>query len=142
MSEQRQERSEESLRHEYTEAAQTIRHFSNLRFAIFTIFFAVMAGVGIVAFGKDQFDSQAAMVARVAGFFVIAIFWVYEERVSRYFDHHSRVVVELERSLGYTQYSTKPVMPRYLPDTIVVVRFFFFLFTLLWLYAVFAVPFT
>ena len=140
MSEQRQERSQESLRHEYTEAVQTIRHYANLRFAIFTIFFAVIAGVGIVAFGKDQFDSHAAMVARFAGFLVIAIFWVYEERVSRYFDHHVRVAVELERSLGYTQYATRPVMPRYLPDTRVVVRMFFFLFTLLWLYAVFAVP--
>jgi len=42
MSEQQQERSAENLRHEYTEAAQTIRHYANLRFALFSIFFAVI----------------------------------------------------------------------------------------------------
>ena len=140
MSEQQQERSLEGLRHEYTEVAQNIRHHSNLRFAVFSIFFAVMAGVGIVAFGTEQFDAHAAMVASIAGFPVIAIFWVYEERVSRFFDHYTRVAIELERSLGYTQYTTRPAMPRYLPETRVVVRIFFFLLTLLWLYAAFAVP--
>jgi len=34
------------LRHEYTEVVQNMRHCSNLRFAIFTIFFAVMGAVG------------------------------------------------------------------------------------------------
>jgi hypothetical protein len=140
MSEQQQERSQESLRHEYTEVALNIRHYGNLRFAVFSVFIAMMAGVGIVAFGKGQFDEHAAEMARNAGFPVIAIFWVYEERISRFFDHYTRVAIELERSLGYTQYTTRPVMPRYLPETRVVVRIFFFFVTLLWLYAAFAVP--
>lgn len=41
MSEKQQERSEESLRHEYTEVALNARHYSNLRFAVYTILFAV-----------------------------------------------------------------------------------------------------
>jgi hypothetical protein len=56
MSEQNQKRSEESLRHEYTEVALNARHYSGLRFAVFTILFAVLGGVGFVAFGKGQFD--------------------------------------------------------------------------------------
>lgn len=44
MSGQPQGRSEESLRHEYTEVVQNVRHYSNLRFAVFTIFFAVPLG--------------------------------------------------------------------------------------------------
>lgn len=52
MGDQRQVRSEESLRHEYSEVVQNFRHYSNLRFAIFTIFFAVIGGVGFVAFGQ------------------------------------------------------------------------------------------
>jgi len=35
MSEQQQKRSEESLRHEYSEVAQNVRHYSNLRLVIF-----------------------------------------------------------------------------------------------------------
>jgi hypothetical protein len=75
MSEQNQLRSEESLRHEYTEVGLNARHYSNLRFAVFTILFAVMGGVGFVAFGKGQFDAYTAQVARIAGFSVIGIFW-------------------------------------------------------------------
>jgi len=37
----------------------------------------VIGGAGLVAFGKGQFDGQAALVARIAGFVVIAIFWMY-----------------------------------------------------------------
>ena len=51
MGEQNQQRSEESLRHEYTEVVQNVRHYRNLRFVISSLLFAVMAGVGIVAFG-------------------------------------------------------------------------------------------
>lgn len=80
MNENNQQRSEESLRHEYSEVAQNIRHYSNIRFAIFTIFFAVIGGIGFVAFGKDQFDTHAALLARIAAIPVIALFWMYEER--------------------------------------------------------------
>ncbi|MBI2295852.1 MAG: hypothetical protein HYU76_07445 [Betaproteobacteria bacterium] len=137
---EQQARSEESLRHEYTEVVQNIRHYSNLRFAVFTIFFAVMGGVGYVAFGKGQFSDQAAAVARIAGFPVMAIFWLYEERAGHLLDHFMRVAIELEHALGYTQYKTWPAARRHIPELPVVTRLFFFLLTLLWLYAVFAVP--
>jgi len=142
MSEQQRERSEESLRHEYTEVVQTIRNYGNLRFAVFSIFFAVIGGVGYVAFGKGQFDAHAAMVARFGGFPVIALFWWYVERLDQLFAHHIVEAVELERSLGYTQFTTRPSQPPYLPNFRVVGRAFFALLTMLWLYAVFVVPLT
>jgi membrane associated rhomboid family serine protease len=135
-----QVRSEESLRHEYTEAVQTVRHYSNLRFAIFTIFFAVIGGVGYVAFAKAQFDAHASLVARIAGFAVVAVFWVYEERAGRLFDHHRQVAVNLERALGYTQFVTWPAATGFPPAAAIVNRIFFLILTLLWLYAVFFVP--
>lgn len=141
MGEQQQGRSEESLRHEYTEVALNARHYSGLRFVVFTILFAVMGGVGFVAFGKGQFDAYTAQVARVVGFPVIGIFWWYEERVRQLLDHSARVAVELERALGYTQYMTRPDHPwPYLGKSKVVGRLLYISLTLLWLYAVFAVP--
>lgn len=137
MSEQQQERSQESLRHEYTEAVQTIRHYSNLRFAVFSIFFAVMGGVGFVAFGKGEFDPNAAEMARIAGVFVIVIFWLYEESLSEFFEHYIRVGLELEHALGYTP---RPVAGGHFPRTTITWRLFFSVLALLWLYAVFAVP--
>ena len=140
MSEQRQERSEESLRHEYTEVVQNVRHYRNLRFVIVSLLFAVMAGVGIVAFSKGQFDQHAAMVARIAGILVIFIFWQLEERAFIFYDHCMKIAAELERLLGYSQYSKRPVSSPYLPRAYIVQRVFYFLLTLLWLYAAFAVP--
>lgn len=140
MSEQQHNRSEESLRHEYAEVAQNVRHYRNLRFVIVSLLFAVMAGVGIVAFGKGQFDQHAAMVARIAGILVIFIFWQLEERAFVFYDHCLKIAAELERLLGYKQYSTRPVTRLYLPRAYIVQRVFYLLLTLLWLYAAFAVP--
>lgn len=140
MSEQNQQRSEESLRHEYTEVVQNVRHYRNLRFVISSLLFAVMAGVGIVAFSKGQFDQHAAMVARVAGILVIFIFWQLEESAFIFYNHCMKIAAELERLLGYSQYSTRPVSSSYLPRAYIVQRVFYFLLTLLWLYAAFTVP--
>ena len=140
MSEQQQGRSEESLRHEYTEVVQNVRHYRNLRFVIVSLLFAVMAGVGIVAFSKGQFDRHAAIVARVAGILVIFIFWQLEEGAFRFYDHCTKIAAELERLLGYRQYSSRPVSRSFLPRRYVVQRVFYLLLTLLWLYAAVSVP--
>ena len=140
MSAQLSERSQESLRHEYTEVVQNVRHYSSLRLVIFSILFAVMAGVGIVAFGKGQFDQHAAIVARLAGILVIFIFWQLEERAFRFNDHCTKIAAELERLLGYRQYSSRPVSRSFLPRRYIVQRVFYLLLTMMWLYAAFAVP--
>lgn len=140
MSERNEPRSEESLRHEYTEAVQNMRHYSNLRFAMFTIFFAVMGGVGFVAFGKDRFDEYTAVVARIAALPVILLFWLYEERAGICWDHCKKVAVNLERELGYNQFASWPVSTKFPPSSGVVNRLFFALLALLWLFAAFTVP--
>lgn len=100
----------------------------------------MIGGVGLVAFGKGQFDVQAAMVARIAGFVVIAIFWMYIERLGQLYGHFTSMAVELERSLGYTQWTTRPASKLPVLLTGVMFRLFFCLLTVLWVYAVFAVP--
>ena len=142
MSEQQQVRSEESLRHEYTEIVTTARHYANLRFAVFSIFFAVIAGAGILAFGKGQFDQHAALVGRVAGIFVIAVFWIYEERLTKLMQHFIGVAIELEHTLGYASFATAPLPFGHgrFPFMTVVLHLFFSLFALLWLYAAIVVP--
>lgn len=138
MGEQDAQRSREDVWREWSEAVQTIRHYANLRFALFSIFFAVIGGVGIVAFGKGQFDVQAALVARIAGFVVIAIFWNYVERLSRLFEYFVKMAVEAERSLGCMQWTRRPSGPLVSGQTMF--RVFFLLLTVLWVLAVFTVP--
>jgi len=140
MSEERQARSEESLRHEYTEVLQLIRHYSNLRFAIYTILFAAVGGLGFVAFGKNQFDAHTATLARIAGIPAIALFGWYEERCAQAFDIGVRRAIELEGLLNYAQFTRRPARLPFVPNGRMVGRIFFVLFTLLWVYAVLAVP--
>src|SRR5688572_6069109 len=101
-----QERTASSLQHEYSEVTLSVRHNSSLRFVAFSIFFAVMGGVGFASFGKGQFDGSAAMAARIAGILVITIFWLYHERLTEFIDYYNGRRAELERSLGY---GTRPV---------------------------------
>ena len=70
-------------------------------------------GVGFVAFSKGQFHANAAIMARIAGILVIALFWIYIERLSEMVNHYSGLRADLERALGYTQrLPGKGIFPR------------------------------
>lgn len=131
------ERSEESLRHEYSEVTLYNRHHTSLRFVVFSIFFAVMGGVGFVAFSKGQFYPTAAIMGRIAGILVILLFWAYIERLSELVNYYTKLRSDLEGTLGYaTRLAGKGRFPRMQTTW----RAFFLLVTLLWLYGSFAVP--
>ena len=137
MPEEQAARSEASLQHEYTECALYNRHHTNLRFVAFSIFFAVMGGVGFVAFSKGQFHANAAVMGRIAGILVIALFWLYIERLSELVNYYTSLRVELERTLGYAKrHAGRGIFPRMQTTW----RVFFALVALLWLYGAFAVP--
>src|SRR5205085_12632311 len=51
----------ENLRLEYSEANNNRRHYSNLRFAVLTVFFAVLGGVASVAFGFVEIKSPSSL---------------------------------------------------------------------------------
>lgn len=140
MSDEVRQRSEESLRHEYAEVLQNYRHHSNLRFGAFSIFIAIMAGVSLVAFGRGQFGQSASAIARIAGVLVILIFWLYEERLTTLVQYLIGKAVELERPLGYTLFAERPIGKGHLPNRAIIMRTFFSVLALLWLYAAFAVP--
>ena len=143
MSELKQTRTEESLRHEYSEVLQNIRNFQNLRYAIFSVFIAIMAGLGLVAFGKGQFGPDAALMARVTAILVIAVFWLEDERLTRHFEHFLSMAIELERILGYKQWTALPRSRLWMGNVLrrsIIWRTFFLLLTLLWFYGIFAVP--
>ena len=137
MSEKQAARSQESLRHEYTEVALYFRHCTSLRFVVFSIFFAVMGGVGFVAYSEGQFHAHAAIMGRISGVLVIALFWLYIERLSYQVNYYTGLRAELERTLGYaSRQAGQGVFPRMQTTW----RIFFVLVTLLWLYGALAVP--
>lgn len=103
------QRSEESLQNEYTEVINNMRHYSNLRFVIFTVFFPIMWGIiSLAYFDAQQLTPIAAQAAKVFAIVVTIAFWIYEERVNVVSDHFVKTAVQLEDSLGYSQISSRP----------------------------------
>lgn len=102
----------EALRHQYSEANSNLRHYSTLRFAIFTVYFAIIGGVIALGFGVAKIH-QAGNVdirfwAKCAGLLVSASFATLEVICERYLRHFQDVLEELEQDLDYKQMATKP----------------------------------
>jgi hypothetical protein len=135
MSESNQARTVDSLRHEYEQVAQSLRHYSNLRFVMFAISFAVIGVVAHVAFSKGGFDEGAMKVARAGGFLLVAMFWLYQERMSLWWNHYRRAAMDLERQLGYNPSTTEAAPLGFLPSVTLLTRVFYFLIFVFWAYA-------
>lgn len=127
----------EDLRSEYSEVNENFRHFSTLRFAIFSVYFAVEAGVFSVAFKSGQFDPNAVIFAKIGGLLVTLVFWVYQERVVRLIAHFMQIATKLEKQLGYTQISTRPPAKFPVPNLNTITRLFFPLMMAFWIYTLF-----
>lgn len=134
MPEETQKRSTESLRNEYSEVSQYIRHFSTLRFAIFSVFFAVQAGLVAFAFDRGPLAATPVASARIGGLLVALVFWGYQERVIKLVAHFMQVAANLENQLGYSQISTIPPSRFPVPSINTVTRIFFPLVVLFWVY--------
>ncbi len=73
---------------EYKEAGENIRHYSTLRFTIFTLFFAIFTGLSAVAFSKDLLPSfDIKFAAKFFGLLFTIAFLVIEWHVKTYVDH-------------------------------------------------------
>lgn len=97
-------------RAEYTEVMAGLRHYSALRFAVFTLFVAVAGGLSTVAFGIgiDKPNSQLSLVARLAGVVVTFIFAGFEYLTDRYLKTFGDTAKELEPLLGFSLWSRRP----------------------------------
>jgi hypothetical protein len=103
----------EGLRHAYSEVLTEVRHYSSLRFAIFTLFFAVVGALFSAAFGFFEIKGAGStkhvhFMVRVGGLIVTLLFLLYELRIQALINHGIRTGVELESELGYTLLSKRP----------------------------------
>jgi len=105
------EHNPENLRLAYAEANNNLRHYSSLRFAVLSVFFAVLGGVVSVAFGIIEIKSPSPqsifMWARIAGLIFTIVFFSIEILCHLNLDHFQRVANELEDQLGYHQLKTR-----------------------------------
>ena len=102
----------EGLRQEYTEVNSYYRHYSALRFVMFSVYFAVTAGIASVAFGVVEIKSYGATaiigMIRVGGLLVTIAFLMYEKRLEQVIDHYRDWVKKLAEELRYSEMNNRP----------------------------------
>jgi ABC-type branched-subunit amino acid transport system permease subunit len=101
----------ESLRHEHAELCNYHRHYSGLRFVVFTVYFAVLGGIAAVAFGLADIrerDFPLVIWARAAGLVVTVAFFLFEVLCERNARYYAESIRKLARDLGYLQMAQKP----------------------------------
>ena len=110
MSEEKQKL--EGWRQEYTEVNSYYRHYSALRFVMFSVYFAVIAGIASVAFGVVAVKSFGANLIsgliEVGGLLITIAFLLYEKRLEVVIDHYRGQAKRLEKELSYTQMTERP----------------------------------
>lgn len=92
---------------EYRDASQTMRHYSNLRFAQLTVFVAATGGLWAL---EERLSSSTVPSAAIeaAGLLVVGVFVLLEERLYMYWNHYLKRAIALERDLGFKQHTERP----------------------------------
>ena len=94
---------------EYMDLSANMRHYANMRFAQLTLYFAFTAGLVTVVFTVDPpLDGGLRLGLKIIVVAGALAFGVMEERAADYWHHFRKRAVELEKSLGFKQYSDRP----------------------------------
>lgn len=122
---------------EYKDVSSNMRQYGNMRFSQLTLFIALTAGLLTGLFTSNPpLSFLVRSVLKIGGLIITVVFWIMEKRAAGYWHHFSRCAVDLEKQLGYKQYSTLPARTIVTATNAVCVLYFFmFLFwviTLIW----------
>ena len=102
-----EQKKQDDLHKQYSEATQALRHYSGLRFAIFTVFFAYVGG--LISLITNQSIPLIVFSAKLGGILGTLVFWVYEYRLAGYIAHYENCIFELEKDLHYKVYTGRDV---------------------------------
>ena len=137
MSEEEQAVLIDGARHEYEQVSENIRHYSNLRFAVFSVFVALMAGITYLAFSTESFTLSATPFPKIGGLLFTLAFWCFDERITKMFEHFGAIADELEEILGYRQFHMRPPGTVPVPKAKCVTRAVFSALVAFWVCALF-----
>jgi hypothetical protein len=139
LSSEQTSKTSEELRHQYTEVCHFLRHYSSLRFVMFSVYFAVIAGVASLAFKIIEVKTPNAdtinLLTRCAGLLTTIVFLLYEFRLGRLIRHYQKIAIELEKPLGYIQMTSRPKSSL----TFFATRFLYIILMLFWVFMIKAV---
>jgi hypothetical protein len=94
------------LREEYLDVSNNMRHYANMRFAQLTLYFAFTAAlVSAVFTANPPLGVGVRSALKASGVITAVVFAVMDHRACSYWHAHRRRAIELEKELGYRQYS-------------------------------------
>jgi|GEM_PF-2282934 len=94
---------------EYRDVSENLRSYNLLLFGQMVLFFAVFAGLLVIAYDKYPPKSPLLQTGlRIGGIVATAAFWIMQERATAYWQAFRRRARVLEEQLGYAQYSQGP----------------------------------
>jgi hypothetical protein len=97
------------LKDEYLDVSDNIRHWNTLRFAELTIYIALTGALLNTIIGKSPpLPPAVSIPAKIAGVLVTILFFVLQERTMLYWYNFVDRAAELEKELGFQQYSSRP----------------------------------
>lgn len=103
--------SKERLMQEFTEIGNSIRHYSALRFAILTLFFAFAGGTISFVYGEHPPSEVLAKVGtQIAGIVGSLVLWFFEYRLQEEFLHLERRSAQIEQQLEYNVYKRRTLL--------------------------------
>lgn len=118
-------------RDEYLDASSNQRQFQTIRFAQLTVYLAMVGVIlNLVLSGSAAVSGIVRTMLQGAGLAVTLLFWIHQERTMAYWNHFVNRAAELEATLGFEQYSTRP--PARLISSFHAMRAFFAILTLFW----------
>lgn len=118
-------------RDEYLDASSNQRQFQTIRFAQLTVYLAMVGVIlNLVLSGSEAVSGMVRPMLQGAGLAVTLLFWIHQERTMAYWNHFVNRAAELEATLGFEQYSTRPAAG--LISSFKAMRAFFAVLTLFW----------
>jgi hypothetical protein len=81
---------------------------------MFSVFFAVMAGIISVALGivgSNPLNATVTWTTRAGGLMTTLVFSIYEYRLEKLIRYYQKTSEELEPKLGYSQMTNRPKSP-------------------------------
>ncbi len=94
---------------EYKIVAENMRHYSKLRFAQLTLYFALSAGLMSVIFTSDPKITGDLRICLVSiGILTSLVFFVIELRITKFWNHFRDQAKILETALKFRHYSKIP----------------------------------
>jgi len=121
---------------EYKEINNNVRFYGNMRFAQLTLFSAITAALLTIIFKTQPVLTESVKrILEIGGLISTVVLWVMEERSTGYATKFIHRLQELEKPLGFNQWSGRKVGTKAGLSATNAVRILYLAVLLFWIFA-------